>query len=90
MADSNALTCKELVEIITDYLEGKLSPADVARFEAHLLGCVGCRRYVLQMRLTIQMTGKLTEETLTDPIRSQLLAVFRGWKQGNRDNHDKT
>ena len=81
MSPSSALTCQELVEIITDYLEGKLPPAEVRRFEAHLSGCVGCTRYLAQMRKLIGLTGKLSEEAISEPAKSELLAVFQNWKE---------
>ncbi len=61
---SNELTCKELVELVTDYLEGVLPPAERRRFEEHLAGCQGCWNYLQQMRATIRLTGQLTEEAI--------------------------
>jgi anti-sigma factor RsiW len=75
-----ALTCKELVEIVTGYLEGTLPPAEVARFEAHLPTCSGCRNYLEQMRQTIHTVGTLTEETIEPAARDTLLNLFRDWK----------
>ena len=78
----NGLNCQELVELITDYLEGALPPAECARFEAHLLKCDGCARYLEQMRLTITVVGRLTEETIGPAARTELLRLFRDWKAG--------
>jgi anti-sigma factor RsiW len=74
------LTCKELVELITGYLEGTLRGRRLRRFESHLAACDGCTRYVAQMEMTIRATGTLTEEQVTDEQRSVLLAAFRDWK----------
>ena len=60
---SDGLTCKEVVEIVTDYLEGALSPEDRERFDAHFAVCDGCTPYVEQMRETIRLTGMLTEDS---------------------------
>lgn len=76
------LACKELVEIITDYLEGRLPEGERARFERHLGGCGGCRTYLEQMRQTITLSGKLTEDEMQPEAREELLSVFRKWKQG--------
>lgn len=76
-----ALTCKELVELVTDYFEEALAPAERERFEAHLKGCEGCVIYVEQMRQTIQLTGMLTEDDVSEPARQKLLETFRGWKE---------
>lgn len=76
------LACKELVEIITDYLEGRLPAGEKARFEKHLEGCGGCRNYLEQMRQTITLSGKLTEDSVQPEARDELLSVFRKWKQG--------
>jgi anti-sigma factor RsiW len=77
-----ALTCKELVEIVTDYVEGALSPADARRLEHHLAGCRGCAAYLDQMRETIRLTGTLAEEHIEPGARDALRAAFRGWRRG--------
>jgi anti-sigma factor RsiW len=74
------LSCKELVELVTNYLEGALSPSDHARFEAHLETCTGCRIYLSQMRYTIRLSGHLTEQHLQTDMRDKLLVAFRAWK----------
>jgi anti-sigma factor RsiW len=74
------LTCRELVEIVTDYLEDGLSPRDRRRFEQHLAACQGCTNYVEQMRDTIRLAGRLTEDTIPVPVREQMLQAFRNWQ----------
>ena len=68
-ATEDELACQELVEIVSDYLEGALPEADRERFEAHLEICEGCRRYLDQMRTTIRVVGTLTEETWIPVLR---------------------
>ncbi|HEV8421219.1 MAG TPA: zf-HC2 domain-containing protein [Actinomycetota bacterium] len=80
--DSHTLTCSELVEVITEYLDGALSPADRARFDAHLDLCEGCRNYLDQMRLTIRAVGRLREEAITPLAKDALLGAFRTYKHG--------
>ena len=80
MIDVEALSCRELVELVTDYLEGALDPADVARFEAHIGGCDGCTGYLEQMRQTIRLTGTLTLDDVTPEAEAELLEAFRGWR----------
>ena len=63
------MDCNELVELVTDYLEMRLSPADLERFEAHLEGCDGCATYVEQIRQSMAVVGTLSEETLPDGRR---------------------
>jgi anti-sigma factor RsiW len=77
------LSCRELVELITDYLEGALAPADAARFEGHLDGCDGCHAYVEQMRQTIAGLGHLPPESLSPEAERELLAAFREWRSGS-------
>jgi anti-sigma factor RsiW len=76
------LACQELVELVTDYLEGALAPEDRRRFEEHIGRCGGCTNYLDQMRQTIALTGRLSEDTFPDGARDDLLAAFRSWKQG--------
>jgi predicted anti-sigma-YlaC factor YlaD len=85
MIDTIDLTCQELVELVTDYLEGVLSAPQRARFEEHLAKCTGCRNYLAQMRQTIKLAGQLSEESIPAQARDDLLGVFRNWKQANRD-----
>jgi predicted anti-sigma-YlaC factor YlaD len=81
MAPVDELTCQELVEIVSDYLEGALPEADRERFDAHLQTCEGCRRYLDQMRTTIRVSGTLSEDDLDPGAREQLLQLFREWNR---------
>jgi predicted anti-sigma-YlaC factor YlaD len=91
------MACRELVEAVTDYLEGALSNADRTRFEEHLDICRGCRTYLDQMRRTIELTGRLSPADLAiEPsTRDRLLAAFRRWRAGEgskldaNDNHEE-
>jgi predicted anti-sigma-YlaC factor YlaD len=75
------LTCAELVELVTDYLEEDLSARDRERFEEHLVFCDGCGNYLEQMRLTIDVTGALREDDLPPALQERLLEAFRGWSR---------
>jgi anti-sigma factor RsiW len=75
------MSCRELVDVITDYLEGTMARGDRVRFEAHLDDCPYCVNYVAQMRETIEALGGLTEESIGADTRDQLLAAFRGWRE---------
>ena len=75
------LTCRELVELVTDYLDGALSPAERGRFDAHLAVCPHCRAYLAQMQVTVRMIGDLSEDDVAPDAKEALLAAFRGWKQ---------
>jgi anti-sigma factor RsiW len=77
---SSRLTCKKLVELVTEYLEEALSPGDRERFEAHLMKCDGCGAYVDQMRKTIALAGRLHERDIEPAAREKLLAAFRDWR----------
>jgi predicted anti-sigma-YlaC factor YlaD len=79
--ETDELTCRELVELVTDYFEDALAPAEHARFEAHLGTCSGCRAYLGQMRRTIRVLGTLPEESIPEQARQDLLHAFRTWKQ---------
>ena len=73
------LSCNEVVDLITDYLEGALSPTERRRVDDHLAGCGGCTAYLEQMRETIRLTGMLTEEQIPDEQKRELLEAFRTW-----------
>jgi anti-sigma factor RsiW len=74
------LSCEEVVELVTDYLEGALSDADRTRFEVHLTYCSGCDRYLDQMRGTISAVGGLAPAEPPE-APDELLDAFRGWKR---------
>ena len=76
----NEMACQELVEVITDYLEGTLPKSDRARFDAHLATCPGCREYVEQMRGLIRLSGTLTAKSIEPATRHSLLRAFRRWR----------
>ena len=79
--DNGDLACKELVELVTDYVEGRLPATARARFEAHLDSCGGCRTYLEQMRQTIRSLGRQPVELIDPTARDRLLAAFRDWKR---------
>jgi anti-sigma factor RsiW len=78
----NELSCQELVELVTDYVEGVLGPIERASFEHHIAKCTGCHDYLAQMRATIELTGRLTPEDVSPEAEARLLAAFRDWKSG--------
>lgn len=78
--DLGGLTCKEMVELVTDYLEGALPPDMRSRFDRHLACCDPCVVYVEQMRQTIATLGKLPEESIPQPALETLVEHFRRWR----------
>ena len=78
---SDEMSCQELVEFVTEYLEGTLPAQDRHRFEAHLAGCLGCTSYLAQMRQTIRITSRLNEEAIPPEAKQALLGLFRNWKR---------
>ena len=77
MADGTAISCQEVVEVVTGYLEGRLTPEQAAVFEAHLELCDGCRWYLEQMRITIATVGRIEEAEVPPELHSTLLAALR-------------
>ena len=75
------LTCSEIVELITDYLEGDLPGPERERFEEHISSCAPCRQYLSQMRTTVEAAGRLTEEEVPEPTMDALLEAFRDWNR---------
>ncbi len=74
------LTCKELVELVTEYLEDALTPLDRSRFEEHIMTCPPCRAHLEQMRNTLRVVGRVPEPISPDAERN-LLEAFRDWKR---------
>jgi anti-sigma factor RsiW len=76
------MTCRELVELVTDYLEEALPEPERRRFEEHVGACENCSAYIEQIRLVIRASGRLEEADLPPAAREELLQAFRGWKRG--------
>jgi anti-sigma factor RsiW len=80
MEHADDLTCAQLVDLVTEYLEGSLARDRRAILEAHLLDCDGCVNYIDQMRTTIALTGRLREDDVPPEIEARLVRAFRGWR----------
>ena len=80
--DEPELTCRELVELVTDYLEGTLAAAERARFDRHIGACDGCANHLDQMRVAITVVGQIELAHLSEQTMSDLRAAFRGWARG--------
>lgn len=77
--ESADLTCKEVVELVTDYLEDALPAHSRRRFDEHLMTCPYCDIYLEQMRQTIHALGCLPEEMIPPKALDALLQHFRRW-----------
>jgi anti-sigma factor RsiW len=76
------LSCREVVEILGDYLDGAMTPEDRARLEQHLADCDGCTAYLEQLRSTVRLSGRLSEEAVSPEAMAPLLEAFRAWRRG--------
>jgi len=74
------LACQQVVELVTDYLEGALSRSQQRRFESHLQGCEHCTEYLAQMRATIRLTGRLRAEDLSPQMQEEFKDIYRRWR----------
>jgi len=76
------VTCREVVELLSDYLDDAIPTPDRARLEAHLAGCDGCAAALDQLRETVRLTGMLTEEQVSQEQLEPVRSVFRAWWRG--------
>jgi len=77
---ADELACQQVVEMVTDYLEGALSRSERRRLEAHLAGCEHCAEYLRQIRVTIRLTGRVRSEDLTPEMSEELTDIYRRWR----------
>ena len=75
------LVCADIVKLVTDYLEGRLTPAERRRFEGHVAICPPCRAFLAQMRTTVELVGTVREEDVPPEMEEHLLRAFRNWKR---------
>ncbi len=80
--DVDHVTCREFVEVLTDYLDGALDPGERAEIERHIVICRGCTNYVEQFRSTIGLLGRIADEEAGDAPSGAALALFREWQAG--------
>ena len=73
------LTCQQVVELVTEYLDGVMEPGRRARFEGHLAACHGCRAYLEQFRTTVSLVGRVDVADVPAPVMRELLSAFRNW-----------
>ncbi len=76
------LTCRDVVELLSDFLEDGLAPRARARVQAHLATCPECAAYLEQLRATIGTLGRLREHDIPPPLLDRLVVAFRGWRGG--------
>lgn len=74
------LACREVVELLNGYLDGTLDPATAAAVAEHLAGCEGCENYLDQLRTTVSLLGRLTEDSLSANARAQLVEAFQNFR----------
>lgn len=74
-------TCKEIVDLATEYVEGAMTAAQMTQFELHLNFCEGCVAFVEQIRATAAMAGRLSEELIPEETKVRLLDAFRDWSR---------
>ena len=75
-----AIVCRQAVDLVTAYLEDALSARERARFEAHLAGCPHCTEYLVQMRRTLEIMGRIEPEAIDPATRNDLVALYRRWQ----------
>lgn len=71
------ISCRDVVELVTEYLEGALPASDRVTFEQHLADCPGCAEYLAQMRETIRLTGESPDGDIPPDVLDELVAAFR-------------
>jgi anti-sigma factor RsiW len=74
------MTCRQVVQLLTDYLDGALSASDRARVEEHLAGCDACTAFLAQLRTTGRVTAELAAVEVPPALKAELLKAFRGWR----------
>ena len=79
------LSCKQLTELVTDYLEGRMGLADRMRFQMHLGMCKHCRAYLRQMKVTIEALGQLPGEPMPDDVRDEMRKRFADWHKARTE-----
>jgi anti-sigma factor RsiW len=75
-----AMACREVVALLTDYIDGVLAPHDASRLEAHLADCPHCTEYLDQFRVAIAAAGRVEPDDLAPEVVDDLVALYRAWR----------
>jgi len=75
-----ALVCRQAVALMSDYLDGRLTPRDLQRLEGHLAACPHCSEYLAQLRATIDALGHAEPEDLSEDALDELVGLYRRWR----------
>jgi anti-sigma factor RsiW len=75
------IPCQQVVELVTDYLEGELATDEMLVVERHLGMCEGCAAYLEQMRETIRATGALRDADVPPEVMDPLIEAFRNLRR---------
>jgi len=70
------MKCRDISELLTDYLEGKMSLGERMRFQMHVAVCPPCKRYLQQMKLTVQTLGEVPPLDIPSDVEGELMACF--------------
>jgi hypothetical protein len=76
---STVLTCRQIADSVTDYLEGTMPLDERIAFERHVSLCPPCRGYLAQMRGLLRVAGSLRDDELPPELRVALLDHFAEW-----------
>ena len=75
-----ALVCRQAVALMTDYLDGAMTPRDRARLEEHLAACPHCSEYLAQIQATVEAAGHVEPDDLDPEALDELVALYREWR----------
>ncbi len=78
------MKCRDVTDLVTEYLEGRMSLADRVRFRLHIAVCPACKRYMRQMEMTVETLGELPPLDIPDDVHGELMKHFQGWKTNDR------
>ena len=85
MTATRVLSCREIVELVTDYLDGELDADTTTALQVHLELCPGCDRYVEQIRETVATLGEVNSDNLCAETQAGLLDAFRAFQHPAQD-----
>lgn len=76
-SDPSTIECRQIAELLGDYLDGTLPKHVSELIEWHIDGCGPCVAFVNTYRGTIDVARKLREVEVPTELRQRLLSVLR-------------
>ncbi|MBI1747530.1 MAG: zf-HC2 domain-containing protein [Acidobacteria bacterium] len=81
---SPMITCRQVIELLSDYINRELSPEDKTELDQHLQGCQNCGTFLYTLRQSVDLLKDLKEEDIPEEVNARLRNFLRSKIQSEK------